>query len=327
MATMDESNASYTHSFHSFSASSQPDVVTIAFHNPTTYHRLSRSLNDLDLIMKKNDIAGLGAHYHIYSTSSFDSNWIPARPLEPPNPPPVRIPTPSGLPPFGSWEATLLRLERRLWSRTSLTLRQWLRSHDESCEQDVTPMNAQVDRISPVCSPQSQPQRPHDGHPDPRDLLRRTLVAIGMSRVLDPNTIERASLSNPHTSPHEQAPSSVSKIVLPPWVYMANRPGPLARAHDGTFVRGSFGLRFSGHGIGERNIEDLPLARMEKTDPEPAEIPATLVALRRTDATSGHRSASAIGPAMEEEEESKCDSCCAKFCMWIWGIPASGMMA
>jgi hypothetical protein len=110
---------------------------------------------------------------------------------------------------------------------------------------------------------------------------------------------------------------------------MANDPGPLARADDGTYIRGAFGPRFSGHGVGERAIEDLPLARVEKAHPEPAaEMPATLVSLRRTDAPTGRgrRSAtSAIGPAEEEgeEQESQCDSCCAKLCMWIWGIPAA----
>ncbi|ETI26823.1 hypothetical protein G647_10269 [Cladophialophora carrionii CBS 160.54] len=300
----------------------------MSIHDPKTSRRLSRSLNDLDLIIRKNDMPGVDTHYHIYSESSLDSNWIPARPLGPAHPPPVRKPTPPGLPPFGSWEATLLRLERRLLSRTSLTLRQWLHSHDESCEQDVTSGNAQStapDRVSPVYSTQSLPQRPHEVQPEQRDLLRRTLAAIGMSRVLDPDTVERALLTIPHTSALEQAPSSAIKIVLPPWVYMANVPGPLARADDGTYVRGAFGPRFSGHGIGERDIEDLPLARMEKTEYEPAELPATLAALRRTDATSAHRSASAIGPAMEEEEddESKCDGCCAKLCVWIWGIPAA----
>jgi hypothetical protein len=112
---------------------------------------------------------------------------------------------------------------------------------------------------------------------------------------------------------------------------MATDPGPLARADDGTYIRGAFGPRFSGHGVGERAIEDLPLARVEKAHPEPA----TLVSLRRTDATTGRgrtSATSAIGPAEEEgeeqeEQESQCDSCCAKLCMWIWGIPAAASSA
>ncbi|KIW63464.1 hypothetical protein PV04_10300 [Phialophora macrospora] len=300
-----ESVASYIHSFEGFSGLSQPEMVMMPIHESKPYRRLSRSLNDLDLVVKRRNIVGHSSHYRSCSEFSFDSSWFPARPHEPARPPPVRIPTPPGLPPFGSWEATLLRLEQRLLGRTSLTLRRWIHSHDESYEQDVASATANLmaaHEVSPVYSPPFPPQRPHDR----RDLFRRTLAAIGMSRVFEPDTVHgrASSLSLPQISPQEQALSSGFQIVLPPWVYIANDPGPLARADDGTYIRGAFGPRFSGHGVGERTIEDLPLARVEKADAEPAaEIPATLGSLRRTDATSARGGVVAIGSAVEEEEE------------------------
>ena len=48
---------------------------------------------------------------------------------------------------------------------------------------------------------------------------------------------------------------------MPPGVTTANSPGALAEAADGTQVRGRFGNRASGHGIGSRNIDHHPLAR------------------------------------------------------------------
>ena len=214
---------------------------------PHPYLRQSVSLNDLDHILKRRDIVSS-------SEISFDRSWTPADPLTPAYPPPTRIQAPPGLPSFGSRQATLLRLPQQRSSRASLRLRNWLNSHDESTDHAVASGSASLMASPPLSSPYSPslvPQTPPNEPTDTRDLLRRTLAAIGMSRMLDPDPLDRATFSPPpHMSTLPQAlSSSTSRTGLPPWVYMTNIPGPLARADDGTYMRGTFGPRGSSHGV------------------------------------------------------------------------------
>lgn len=303
---------------------------------PNSSWRQSRSLNDLCC---KEDINGLHPTHPSSSQGSFDSNWYPARPLEPTLSPPARIKTPPGLPSFGTHEATLLRLERHRSSRTSSRLRSWGFQSEDSTEQaffaaspDAASSPPRSPVYSPPLTPQLTPQHPPESdsrQPEPGDILRRTLAAIGMSRVLDPDPIQHATSSCP-AGTSSSLPNS--KLHLPPWIYMATSPGPLGRADDGSFMRGTFGPRFSGQGIGGRDIDSLPLARVSKPPPSP-ELPApvTLTALRSTDVVSGRRnsSVSAIGPAEHDrggfDEKGKlgnaCDRCCDKCWVCLCCLP------
>ncbi|EXJ81896.1 hypothetical protein A1O1_07961 [Capronia coronata CBS 617.96] len=52
------------------------------------------------------------------------------------------------------------------------------------------------------------------------------------------------------------------RVSLPPGVVTSgNGSGALAQAEDGTYIRGRFGPRASGHGIGGRSLEAHPIAR------------------------------------------------------------------
>ncbi|KAJ9613893.1 hypothetical protein H2200_002029 [Cladophialophora chaetospira] len=273
-----------------------------------TYRRYSLSLNDLDHILSKQPSTRPHSPHPSSSDLSFDSSWIPAQPLVPVQPPPVRVKTPPGLPSFGSKQATQLRLQQQSSSRTGSRIRSWLSSHDESDERTavIGSTGAMTStQTSPITSPPSLHPSVPNGTTDSRELLRRTLAAIGMSRMLDPDPVDRTSSSPLQNVAEVQASSSNSKLNLPPWVYMSNISGPLARADDGTYMRGSFGPRSSGHGIGARGVNSLPLARVAKRAAAPAPTPATLESLRRTDATTGQRSVAAIGPAEEVRPESE----------------------
>jgi len=303
-----------------------------------TYRRQSFSLNDLGLLLKHN-IRNLSTANYSSSEGSFDSNWHPAYPHEPAYPPPARIKTPEGFPSFGTREAQLLRLEGGRSSRASLRFRSWRYSRDDSIEQPLSAASpssipsppgsdATSQPTSPPTSTQPQPasQISPNELPGSRELFRRTLAAIGMSRMMDPDPIDRASSANPRISSAAQASSSKSPLSLPPWVFMTNIPGPLARADDGTYMRGAFGPRASGHGVGGRSIEALPLARVAKMSPAPAAVPATLANLRSTDAASGRRSTSAIGaaiddPDMDEKGRDRCDKCCERCWLGLCCMP------
>lgn len=195
-----------------------PHIVMSAI-DTQTYRRLSLSLNDLDHILKKRGIIRLESQQSS-SEASFDSSWCPAHPLEPIHPPPARINTPPGLPPFGSRQATLLRLEQRPSSKRSLRLRNLLHSVEENNEHalasgSVSPTSSLAS--SPFYSPPLSPQNPPNGPSDRRDLLGRTLAAIGMSRMLEPDPVDCAASSILQNSPL-QASTSISKINLPPGV-------------------------------------------------------------------------------------------------------------
>jgi hypothetical protein len=272
------------------------------------YPRLAASLNDLDHERPKDKCGSITHQQHPSSVISFDSNWHPAEPHEPANPPPMRMKTPPGFPAFGSRQATLLRLEQRPLSGMSSRLRNFLHSQPEYFEHALESGSGssfssyqEPHFHSPPLSPEAQA-----GPSDSRDLLRRTLVAVGMSRILDPDPIDRANGSTSQFFPplsHLQSPSP-RRMSLPPWVYMSTVPGPLARADDGSFVRGTFGPRSSGHGVGPRSVESLPMNRLAKGAPQPAETPATLSLLRRPDADSGHgraTSISGIGSALQDD--------------------------
>ncbi|PGH10608.1 hypothetical protein AJ80_07459 [Polytolypa hystricis UAMH7299] len=148
------------------------------------------------------------------STSLDGPYWLrslssPAAPTQPTYPPPIRSPTPPGLPSFGSREAIQFRV--RSTSRHSS-------SHN-------SPQSGRSCRLS------------RNGSPETDDNTDPFCCGVGLRRLL--------GLFRRSESDTEQLPA-----------------GAIARADDGTLIRGRFGARQSGHGVGAgpstRGLETHP---------------------------------------------------------------------
>ncbi len=209
------------------------------------YRRRSHSMPDLGCISEPSGTKEPSPHSSSSNDASEEPAAYPTYPNRPVHPPPYRVPTPPGLPSFGTDEATEYRLRqgpalRRMWNRL------WQHSQEDSDEpQPVSPLSLSSQSLA-----SNQPSSP------PGEVFRRTLAMIGMSRVVSP-----------------PPPSSTGpRASLPSGVYTINTPGALARADDGTYMRGRFGPRASGHGIGGRNLDSHPLGRSSGTDEEIREI-------------------------------------------------------
>ena len=164
------------------------------------------------------------------------ASQIPMFPLKPKHPPLQFPQTPEGLPRFGSKEAQQLRLSPQQEQRHRVrALFGWLRGDHESDEQHSAASPTSV--TSPDSQPVNQP---------PNDLLKRLL---GLTRPVP------APRSSADTQP---------RASLPPGVTTALSPGVLAVADDGTVIRGKFGSRASGHGVGGRTLEHHPMARLDR---------------------------------------------------------------
>ncbi|KIW94997.1 uncharacterized protein Z519_04977 [Cladophialophora bantiana CBS 173.52] len=207
------------------------------------YRHRSVSVNDLDSVLRQDVILRNSTNSTGSEESLHRGDWRPSFPIEPPKSPPVRVSTPPGLPPFGTEQATLLRLvQRQPTNRLSFWGRIWRRTFDGSDEQATASPNSEG-------SPRASALNQSIGPSNSVDLFERTLAAIGMSAIVE---TPRATSTNPRAS-------------LPRGVYRANIPGPLARADDGTLVRGRFGPRASGHGIGSRDLELHPMGRLRES--------------------------------------------------------------
>lgn len=209
------------------------------------YQTRSLSLNNLDAMLE--NTMSRTAEHRLSSTSDGAIDWtrLPHYPLQPSQTPPYRSPTPPGLPSFGSREAQTFRLTldqpRSLWSRLWGPSTEVISEQAQSTNSIASPS---VDSDAPPLSPQIGPASPSS------EGFRRTLAMIGMARIVTP--LSTAS-KNPRAS-------------LPPGVSISTSPGPLTQAEDGTFMRGRFHSRASGHGIGNRALESHPLARRSQSD-------------------------------------------------------------
>lgn len=87
-------------------------------------------------------------------------------------------------------------------------------------------------------------QNAHDG---PAEILRR------MMGTITPMTVQ----------PQSRKPQ---RSKLPRGVTRSFLPGILAQAEDGSNVRGRFGHRASGHGVGQRSISGHPLSQLTNTN-------------------------------------------------------------
>lgn len=189
----------------------------------------SFSMTDLDCLRKlRNDLC-LAAE----CPSSPLTILSPMFPIKPKHPPPQFAITPEGLPAFGSKEAQQLRLnfppERKYRSRI---LQWWLRSEHESEEHPSAASPTAV--TSPTV------------HPEDLRSLERIKQMFGINR--------------PVTAPDSRANPN-PKAALPAGVTVATSPGVLAVAEDSTPIRGRFGTRASGHGVGNRSLDVHPLVR------------------------------------------------------------------
>lgn len=179
-------------------------------------HHKSFSLNDIDCLKPPR----ARFHFHDSSSSSEDTPRAVCLsekyPIQPMQPPPARVPTPPGLPTFGTREALEYRMpppERRPWVPS------WRRSRSGPDPPGNPTGAADADETTG-----SNPSVLSDG-------LQRIL---GISRVV--NSI----------------PEEPMRMPLPLY---------LARANDGTYVRGRFGTRHSAHGIGRGQLDNHPFHR------------------------------------------------------------------
>jgi hypothetical protein len=183
-----------------------------------TYQRRSFSLNDLDCLKPPK-----AQHSFVHDSSSSSGDALrpaclcEAYPVHPTEGPPVRIPTPPGLPTFGTREAMEYRMptaERTSWT----TLWRTSRIAPEAARPSTVPPGATATEANAV-------------PPTLTDGLRRLL---GITRVVSPIPEEPRRAAMPHY---------------------------LARADDGTFVRGRFGTRHSAHGSHRGQLDNHPFNR------------------------------------------------------------------
>lgn len=205
----------------------------------TGKHRRSWSLNDLDCLVSAHETS------RHRSTSSKEalgaSGNTTAYPHLPPKPPPCRRSTPDGIPSFGTLEAQRLRLVNPSWLHRLGDLIFGRSPSTEESEHVVDSIPDLPTASQPSVSAVQQHQ-----YQSPTEMLRR---ASGMTRPMYASD----TLKKPRRS---SLPKGVRKALL---------PGDLATAADGSHVRGRFGPRVSGHGVGQRTIDVHPLARRQGT--------------------------------------------------------------
>jgi hypothetical protein len=165
----------------------------------------------------------------------------PVYPLKPKYPPPQRSPTPPGLPTFGTREAVQLLHEPRI--------------------RGASGRNIQGRPSTRVGLPETVAER----HPVP--VVTATPRPCDPSNSTKGNSITRRIIRSLCRSSSDELPEDDEGRVGLPASFVA-------RADDGTLVRGRFGARNSGHGVGARagqqdvGLEGHPFHRLE-----PAERP------------------------------------------------------
>lgn len=230
------------HSLHSLV---HTNTAMLGSPEASLYQARSLSMNNIDTILKQELLRAAEPHSSSNSDRTIDTTLLPQYPLRPSQMAPYRAPTPPGLPSFGSPEAQTFRLTpdqpRSLWSRFWGSSAGVIADPAQSTNSMASPS---VDSDSPSVSPQVSPTTPSS------EVFRRTLAMMGMSRIVTP----------PSTT------SQYPRASLPPGIHISVTPGPLVQAEDGTFIRGRFHSRHSGHGIGNRALESHPLVRRSQSD-------------------------------------------------------------
>lgn len=208
--------------------------------SPDDSHQRSRSLNDIDCGLRLQGVHDYRKHER--SPSSDEALEAAAQtmayPLVPCRPPLFQSPTPDGLPEFGSNEAQELRLmPPSRFQRLTEALQRILQADHNSGG------NTEAERDCSTGTPQHEASHRAQDLETPASILRRMM-----------GTVSPVSVPRP---PHRPRRSSLPKGVI-----RASQPGVLTQAEDGSQIRGRFGNRASGHGVGQRTISIHPLARL-----------------------------------------------------------------
>lgn len=208
-----------------------------------TKHRRGWSLNDLDCLT---DVKTTASSQEVME----ELNRTTTYPHVPPKSPPCRMSTPEGIPSFGTIEAQRLRLVQPSWlHRLGKLLFGRPQNYDENEQAAESVPDTRTDDRPPLPTTVSQQ------YESPTEMLRRI---SGITRPI--------SVTKP--------PTKTRRSSLPRGVKKASRPGDLAMAADGSHVRGRFGQRVSGHGVGPRTIDNHPLARRQGTSAVGEEVHA-----------------------------------------------------
>ncbi|KAJ9636928.1 hypothetical protein H2204_005074 [Knufia peltigerae] len=178
----------------------------------------------------------------------------PAYPNMPKHTPPEPVHTPPGLASFGSREATQYRLEQGPFLRRVFRRIRPRPDHDlDDAGHDDDPVITTIPSVAPI--PLSLRQS-NESATAWAEALSDTMESVGMARMIEP-LIDAAT--------KQAAP-------LPSGLFTSNVPGSLALADDGTYVRGQFGARTSGHGVGSRYLGSHPLNRLNEIQEVVSEI-------------------------------------------------------
>lgn len=217
----------------------QPPIHRSSTETKADRHCRDWSLNDLDCTTHTHTLL---QNFMFHRSPSSDEALnaaanVTAYPHLPPGSPPFRKSTPEGLPSFGTREAQELRLVPPSRLRRLGTL---IRKRIQPLELIENATDSATDAPN-IEQPRHQAsERPwFEGS---ADVLKRL---SGMVRPVSVTDSSRKS--------HRSA--------LPRGVKVASAPGDLTVAEDGSHVRGRFGNRVSGHGVGQRAMDLHPLAR------------------------------------------------------------------
>ena len=179
-------------------------------------HHRSFSLNDLDCLKLREPRNALVQESNSSSGDAFRAVCAcESYPVQPVQQPPVRVPTPPGLPTFGTREA----MEYRMPAPGRMSRMQPWRT-------------SRLDANMP--GPSTSPPITEAMGANPLTLADGLKRLLGITRVVSP------------------IPEGPRRAAMPLY---------LARADDGTFVRGRFGTRHSAHGIGRAQLDAHPFHR------------------------------------------------------------------
>lgn len=194
-----------------------------------SYQRRAFSLDDLDCFTVS-PLSCISKRTRSSGSTSFDSGWYKApdancspvaEPRRPSHSPPERAPTPPGVPSFGSPDAINYFDQPRARSSS------WWRI-GRSAQPGLSPPDASVAASALAANLNSSP--PPSARP--YGFLRSFNILANFNPPTSTSQPRRASL-----------------------------PAGVLRADDGTFVRGRFGGRVSGHGISSRGLDGHPMQR------------------------------------------------------------------
>lgn len=211
-----------------------------SFPKASNCHVRAHSLNDLHCLPSSAPLFQGSRQFSNTSSSDLATAvFSPRYPLFPCRSPEARSPTPPGLPSFGTPEAETLRLMPLThFERLTRFLQERFAQRGTTKRPDQQPqgLSRHEEQIGASANRLSSDE--------PAEMLRR---ALGTTR---PVAVPIASVRPERSG-------------LPKGVIRSAHPGFLARADDRTHIRGRFGVRASGHGVGNRPIDFHPFARID----------------------------------------------------------------